>query len=88
MPLERARTGSERGVRATLKRATGPYSTSSSVNWTESYFIALLIIISWRYFGRICNMLRIPWARRGFNLIGVYEQSVSAVAEQQSGEYS
>ena len=28
MPLETARTGSERGVRATLKRATGPYSTS------------------------------------------------------------
>ena len=27
MPLETARTGSERGVRATLKRATGPYST-------------------------------------------------------------
>src|SRR5258708_28525933 len=29
MPLQTARTGSERGVRATLKRATGPYSTYS-----------------------------------------------------------
>jgi len=28
MPLQTARTGSERGVRATLKRATGPYSTT------------------------------------------------------------
>jgi len=29
MPLQTARTGSERGVRASLKRATGPYSTTS-----------------------------------------------------------
>ena len=27
MPLQTARTGSERGVRATLKRVAGPYST-------------------------------------------------------------
>jgi hypothetical protein len=31
MPLETARTGSERGVRATQKRATGPYSTNNQV---------------------------------------------------------
>jgi len=30
MPLQTARTGSERGVRATLKRATGPYSTEQT----------------------------------------------------------
>ena len=30
MPLQTARTGSERGVRATLKRATGPYSTQQA----------------------------------------------------------
>ena len=36
MPLQTARTGSERGVRATLKRATGPYSTRSRAKCLES----------------------------------------------------
>ena len=33
MPLQTARTGSERGVRATQQWATGPYSTTSQTKW-------------------------------------------------------
>jgi len=35
MPLQTARTGSERGVRATLERATGPYSTKQASSIKE-----------------------------------------------------
>jgi hypothetical protein len=60
MPLQTARTGSERGVRATLERATGPYSTQQETIVDESALQGLSATSGSRFCEETAHQSKLP----------------------------